>query len=423
MIGLSGDHMAGPPSPAFKRHAPEAARQDPPTRRPARGKALTIFLIAGEESGDRLGASLMAAMAAQAPRAVTFRGIGGSAMAEHGLASLFPIADLAVNGFTAVAARLPLILRRIRETAAAVLAAPPDALVIIDSPDFTHRVARRVRAFAPGIPIIDYVSPTIWGWRPGRAVSMRRYIDHVLALLPFEPEVHLRLGGPPCTFVGHPLAEAVAKLRPDAAEQARREAAPPLILVLPGSRNGEIGRHLETFGAAVGIVKRRIGAADIVLPTVPHLFDRVRRETAAWPAVPQIIVEPERKWAAFRTARAALAASGTVTLELALAGVPSVIAYKVALVEELIARLVARTRTIGLANIVLGQTVMPELLQRQASPLRLAEALLALVGDGAARARQLDAFAQLDAIMQLGDVTPSARAAAIVLDFAQRGRP
>src|SRR5262249_1503217 len=155
------------------------------------------------------------------------------------------------------------------------IAAKPDLLVIIDSPDFTHRVARRVRAAAPHIPIVDYVSPTVWAWRPGRAVAMRRYVDHVLALLPFEPEAHRRLGGPPCTFVGHPLAEDVATLRPGPADTARRMAAPPLLLVLPGSRSGEISRHLAVFGAAVGLARDRLGAAEIVLPTVPHLLERV----------------------------------------------------------------------------------------------------------------------------------------------------
>src|SRR6266478_6064286 len=146
-----------------------------------------------------------------------------------------------------------------REAADAVIAAKPCSLVIIDSPDFTHRVARRVRAAAPHVPIVDYVSPTVWAWRPGRAAAMRRYVDHVLALLPFEPDVHRRLGGPPCTFVGHPLAEAVTTLRPSPQEAARRAAGPPLLLVLPGSRGGEVGRHLAVFGAAVGLATERIG--------------------------------------------------------------------------------------------------------------------------------------------------------------------
>jgi lipid-A-disaccharide synthase len=380
---------------------------------------LNIFIIAGEESGDRLGAPLMAAIEAAAGEAVTFAGTGGAAMAERGLRSLFPIDDLAINGFSAIPARLPLILRRIREAADAVVAARPDVLVIIDSPDFTHRVARRVRAAAPDIPIIDYVSPTVWAWRPGRAAAMRRYVDHVLALLPFEPDAHRRLGGPPCTYVGHPLTEAVATLRPNAEEAARREAAPPLILVLPGSRSGEVTRHLATFGAAVALLKERLGEAEIVLPAVPHLAERLRRETAAWSLKPRIVIEPEEKWAAFRQARAALAASGTVTLELGLAQVPTVVAYKVTLLEEMIARTFVKVKMIGLANIILGEKFMPELLQRAASPENLADALIEIVGETAQRRRQCEALALLDAVMEIGASAPSRRAAVIVLALAR----
>jgi lipid-A-disaccharide synthase len=380
---------------------------------------MSIFLIAGEESGDRLGASLMAAIQDLAPCPVTFAGVGGSAMAERGLVSLFPLDELAVNGFSAIPARLPLILRRIREAADAVIAAKPCSLVIIDSPDFTHRVARRVRAAAPHIPIIDYVSPTVWVWRPGRAAAMRRYVDHVLALLPFEPDVHRRLGGPPCTFVGHPLAEAVTTLRPSAQEAARRVAEPPLLLVLPGSRGGEIGRHLAVFGAAVGLVGERLGAVEVVLPTVPYLWERVRRDTAAWPIMPRVVVEPEEKWAAFRQARAALAASGTVTLELALANVPTVVAYKVTLFEELIVRAMVRAKMVGLANIILDEMIMPELLQRQATAKNLADALVAIIQDSPQRRRQCEAFAKLDAIMEIGSAVPSKRAAAAVIALSR----
>jgi lipid-A-disaccharide synthase len=381
---------------------------------------LKIFLVAGEESGDRLGGALMAAIAAAAPGPVVFEGVGGAAMAERGLVSRFPIDELAINGFVAIPARLPAIVRRIRETAAAVVTVRPDVLVIIDSPDFTHRVARRVRAAAPDIPIVDYVSPTVWAWRPGRATAMRAYVDHVLALLPFEPEVHQRLGGPPCTFVGHPLTEAAVTLRPGAEDRARREVVPPVVLVLPGSRAGELNRLLATFAAAIGLVMSRLGTAEIVVPTVPHLFERITRETASWRVAPRVIVEPAQKWAAFREARAALAASGTVTLELALAQVPTVIAYKVSIVDELILRALVTAPHFGLANLVLGEEAMPELLQRQASPARLAEALLGVIGDTPARGRQLAAFARLDRVMEVGAVSPSTRAAAVVIEQAQR---
>jgi lipid-A-disaccharide synthase len=389
------------------------------TRCPDGSAGVKIFIIAGEESGDRLGAALMTAIAAQLGGSVEFAGVGGGAMAERGVVSLFPLAEIAVNGFAAIPARLPRILRRIREAAAAAVAAAPDALVIIDSPDFTHRVARRVRAMAQDIPIVDFVSPTVWAWRPGRAAAMRRYVDHVLALLPFEPDAHRRLGGPACTYVGHPLIEAVAMLRPNVQEAARRNAEPPLILVLPGSRASEISRHLATFGATIGLAQARLGAAEIVLPTVAHLFDRVSRETAAWRPAPRIVVEPAEKWAAFRQARAALAASGTVTLELALAGVPTVIAYKAGIAEGLIARVLITAPVIGLANLVLGEKVMPELLQWQATPKKLSEALVELVGDTPQRRRQCDAFARLDTVLEIGAASPSARAAAIVLELAR----
>jgi lipid-A-disaccharide synthase len=395
----------------------------PSSQNRAADDALNIFIIAGEESGDRLGAPLMAAIADQAGRPVVFSGVGGHAMATQGLASLVPIADLAINGFAAIPGRLPAILRHLRRTTRAVIAAGPDALVIIDSPDFTHRVARRVRAAAPAIPIIDYVSPTVWAWRPGRAAAMRRYVDHVLAVLPFEPDAHRRLGGPPCTYVGHPLAEQVAMLRPGPQEAARRNADPPVVLVLPGSRRSEVRRHIAVFGAAMAAVQERIGAVEIVLPTVPHLADEVKRASRAWPVTPRIVVEAAEKWAAFRQARAALAASGTVTLELALAGVPTVIAYRVALFEELIARALVKTDTIGLANLILGEKIMPELLQRDAAAQNLADALIPLIGDTPQRRRQCEGLARLDAVMEVGIAVPSARAAAIVLALASRSGP
>src|SRR6266849_7620188 len=213
-----------------------------------------IFLIATEESGDRLGSSLMKVLRQRLGGAVRFEGVGGQSMAREGLASRFPIEELSIIGLAAVVKQLPKILRLIRETAAAVTAARPDILVIIDSPDFTHRFARRVRAADPQIPIAEYVSPSVWAWRPGRARVMRAYIDHILALLPFEPAAHQRLGGPPCTYVGHSLAERAVDLRPNAAEAQRRQAAPPVLLVLPGSRAGELRRLLEIFADTVARV-------------------------------------------------------------------------------------------------------------------------------------------------------------------------
>ena len=375
-----------------------------------------IFLVAGEESGDLLGAALIAALRRATQGAVRFSGIGGAHMAEQGVVSAFPLGDLAIMGFAAIPAQLPKILRRIRETADAVVAARPDVLVIIDSPEFTHRVARRVRAKAPGIPIVDYVCPSVWAWRPGRARTMRAYVDHVLALLPFEPEVMQRLGGPPCTYVGHPLTERAAALRPQNAEEAQRRLDdPPLLLVLPGSRSGEIRRMAGVFGEAVALVAKQTGPLDVVVPSVPRLAAAAAAAVAAWPVPARIVTESAAKDAAFRSARAALTKSGTSTLELAVAGIPMAAAYKVPVFEEAIGRMLITAPSAILANLVLGENVVPEFLQRDCTAARLAGALLPLLADTPERRRQTEAFARLDRIMEIGQAAPSDRAAAIVL--------
>ena len=389
---------------------------DAPQARP-----LSIYLVAGEESGDALGGALARALTARAGDGVKLAGVGGRAMAAAGIVSPFAIDDLSIIGIAGLAQRLPTIFRRIRETADAVVAARPDALVIIDSPDFTHRVARRVRRRAPEIPILDYVSPTVWAWRPWRARAMRAYVDCVLAILPFEPAVYVELNGPPCLYVGHPLIERLAELRPNAEEAQRRRADPPLVLVLPGSRSSEIETLLAIFGAAIGQLAARIGAIELVLPTVPHLATRVRAGVAGWPVAPRVVLDSAEKWAAFRTARAALAASGTVTLELALAGVPTVAAYKVSLLAEIVMRLHSPLKTVILANLAIGERVVPEFLQRDCRPEKLAEALEQLFADTAERSRQIEGFAKLDHIMAV-DTAPSGKAAATVLDVARRGR-
>ena len=376
-----------------------------------------IFLVAGEESGDRLGAALIAAIRRRNPGA-SFSAVGGALMAAQGVPSRFPLGDLAIIGFSAIPARLPKILTRIREAADAVIAARPDVLVIIDSPDFTHRVARRVRAVAPAIPIIDYVCPSVWAWRPGRARAMRDYVDRVLALLPFEPAALRWLGGPPCTFVGHPLSERAASLRPNADEARRRLGDPPLLLVLPGSRSGEIHRMAGVFGDAVALTAKRIGTLEVVVPAVPRLAETVKAAVASWDVPARVVTDPAEKDAAFRTARAALTKSGTATLELAVAAIPMVAAYKVTLLEEVIARLFLKVQSVILANLVLGENAVPEFLQRDVKPERLADALMPLLADTPERRRQLEVFARLDAIMEIGTATPSDRAAAMVLDCA-----
>jgi len=378
---------------------------------------LRIAVVAGEPSGDQLGFKLMRALSEQAPGGVEFLGVGGQAMAAEGLDSLFPLADVAVMGLLPVIKRLPTLLDRIRRAAAAIVAARPDALVIVDSPDFTHRVARRVRRALPSLPVIDYVSPSVWAWRPGRAAAMRGYVDCVLALLPFEPEAHARLSGPRCVYVGHPLIERLAELRPSADEARRRATSPPVVLALPGSRRSVIARLMPDFGVALAAAERQAGPFEVVLPTLPHVEDDVRALAARWPRPPRIVVGEPEKFAAFRSARAALAASGTVTLELALAGVPLVGAYKVSSVEGLLRPLVTLPFSVLLPNLVLGEAAIPEFLQGDCQPQALATALAALVADGPARSAQLAALDKLDARMRLDDGrAPSAHAATAVLE-------
>ena len=382
--------------------------------------ARKIFLIATEESGDRLGAGLMKVLRQRLGGAVKFEGVGGQSMAREGLASLFPIERLSIMGLAAVVKQFPMILRHIRETASAVTAASPDILVIIDSPDFTHRVARRVRARDPSIPIIDYVSPSVW--RPGRARAMRAYVDHVLALLPFEPEEYRRLRGPPCSYVGHPLTEHTGVLRPGVDEQKRRDGQPPVLLVLPGSRRSEINHHMAVFGETLGQLAAEGVPYELMLPTMPHLLEAVRAGVKGWPVQPRVVVGEQEKRAAFRIARAALAKSGTVTLELALAGVPMITAYKVGGAEAWVLRRAINVKSVILANLVAGENVIPEFLQRDCTPEKLSQALRDVLSESPLRRRQLEAFAKIEKTMSTGNQSPSVRAADIVLATMRKSR-
>jgi lipid-A-disaccharide synthase len=376
----------------------------------------TIWLVAGEDSGDQLGAKLMRGLTELSERPIRFGGVGGEAMAEQGFRSLFPIDDVAVMGYLPVAARLRTLLRRIRQTVRDVVEARPDVLVIIDSPGFTHAVASRVRKRLPHLPIVDYVSPSVWAWRPWRAAKMRPFIDHVLALLPFEPEAHRRLNGPACTYVGHPLIERLDELRPGPAEVQARLHGPAVLAILPGSRRSEIERLMPVFGAALARLVERFGPIEAVLPAVTRHRALIERLSQAW-AVPVTLVHGEAaKHACFRRARAALAASGTVTLELALAGVPMVVAYKVSRIEEAVARRLIQVPTIVLPNLILGQNAMPEFIQADCTAPLLADAVASLLAGGPARDAQVAALARIDSLMRLpGDDQPSRSAARIVL--------
>lgn len=377
---------------------------------------MKLAIVVGEESGDQLGAALIAALR-RLQGDIAFVGVGGERMAAQGMNSLFPVADVAVMGIGSVIRHLPRIARRVGQTVDALHAADPDGLVIIDSPGFTHTVARRLARRRPNLPVVDYVSPSIWAWRPGRAVRMARFIDHVLALLPFEPEAHRSLGGPPCTYVGHPLMERLDVLRPDRQTGRHdRGGERPLLVVLPGSRATEVTRLMPIFGQTLSRLQSLIGDFDVLLPAVAHLERTVREAATAWPVRPEISVGEAEKFEAFRRADLALAASGTVTLELALAGVPMVVAYRL---DPLARRLkwLNRAASIVLPNLIVGENAVPEFIDEAANPGALASALVALLEPSPARQSQLAAFDRLVAAMQLpGGIAPSEKAAQIVLD-------
>ena len=400
------------------------------TNGPSRGRAdetgnappLRLFVVAGEHSGDALGAKLMAALKARAGRPVVFQGVGGEHMAAEGLASLFPLSEVAVMGPVNIVKGLPRLIGRVFDTVDAAFHADVDAVVIIDSPEFTHPIARRIRGMRPGLPIVDYVSPSVWAWRPGRARRMKRYVDHVLALLPFEPAAHTRLGGPACTYVGHPLVERlpwIDALDPRVlADRLALDPQRPVLVVLPGSRSSEVSRLMQPFGDTVARLAASGTTPEVVIPTVASVRPLIEQRLADWRLPPAVRVHlvagEEDKFRAFRLARAALAASGTVTLELALAGTPMVVAYKVDAVAARL-RFLLKVHSIVLANLVLGENAFPELIQEDCVPDRLAPALAALLGEGPERAAQLAALARIRAIMTSGIASPSAAAADVVL--------
>ena len=386
-----------------------------------------ICLVAGEESGDLLGSELMAALDARLGPGVTYSGVGGERMLARGLNSVFNMSDVSVMGLSAVLARLPLIVRRVYQTVDAVVAADPDVLVIIDSPDFTHNVASRVRKRAPHVPVVGYVSPSVWAWRPGRARKMSHYVDELLALLPFEPEVHKRLGGPRTHYVGHPLSENIADFRPVPGERGPIDGGRKVLAVLPGSRGSEIKRLLAVFGETVALLKQDQPDLDVVLPAVAHLEDTIRAGVQSWAVKPEIVTGVEAKKATFRRAHAAIAASGTVSLELALSGVPMVVAYKVDWFFRRLKDLnkvfkFAGVDTFTLPNIILAEKAVPEFLDDDVRPDIMSQLLNDLLHDSDARRAQLSEFSRLDEVMRLPDGQSQSRAAAKVVLQAMKPR-
>lgn len=374
-------------------------------------------VIAGESSGDALGANLISALRRRLGQDFEICGVGGEAMEGEGLRSLFDYHALSIVGASAIVMRLPLLLYRIRQTADAIVRARPDILVIIDSPGFTHRVARRVRKALPELPIVNYVSPTVWAWKPKRAPRMVAYIDHVLSVLPFEEEVMVRLGGPPVTYVGHSMISDPGLVGARAAQEMKRRSPPAMAatcLILPGSRSSELKRLLPVLERAVAELADRMPGTRLILPAVSRHEQRIREATAGWAIRPEIVVGPKAKWAAFSEADAAIAASGTVLLELAMVGIPSVSIYKLDPLAKLLTWRI-KTWTAALPNMIVDYPVIPEYMNESVRPGRLVRWMERLTRDTLQRRGMIEGFDLARKAMQTTR-DPAEHAADVILD-------
>ncbi|MCB1340485.1 MAG: lipid-A-disaccharide synthase [Pseudooceanicola sp.] len=371
---------------------------------------MKVFLVAGEPSGDRLGGALMAGLKSLQPD-IAFNGIGGTQMIAQGLVSRFPMDELSVMGLAEILPKYFHLKRRIRETAQAVLDTQPDVLITVDSPDFCLRVARQVKD-AGNIRTVHYVAPTVWAWRPGRAAKMARVIDHVLALFPFEPPL-MQAAGMDCDFVGHPVVAEPQSSEQEAAA-FRAEMGGDILLVLPGSRRGEVSRLAPTFGAALERFLNTHPETRVVVPAAGPVEPLVRDAVRHWPGNPIVIPasDPARKRAAFAAARLALAASGTVSLELAAAQTPMVIAYDMSWLSRRIISRMLLVDTVTLVNLVSETRTVPEFIGEKCQPDLIAEGLAQV---WTAPGAQADAMALTMQRLGQGGTPPGLRAAEAVL--------
>ncbi|MCP5072356.1 MAG: lipid-A-disaccharide synthase [Rhodobacteraceae bacterium] len=389
---------------------------------------MRVFIIAGEPSGDNLGAALMAGLQQLEP--VEFHGVGGSLMTAQGVDSLFPMSDLSVMGLLEVLPRVPKLLARVRRTAKAIQTLKPDVVVTIDSPDFCLRVVAKARAVLPDLKVVHYVAPSVWAWRPERAQKMARHVDHVLALLPFEPPF-MQAAGMSCDFVGHPL---VAEPVPSAEEQAElaqelgiNPETEKLVCLLPGSRKGEIERMAPIYSEVAHRVADELPDVRFVLPMSSAVTEEVRRAAAYWPVKP-VLLDPTgfsakqgeaRKRAVFHLCHAALATSGTVALELAAASCPMIVAYKANYLTTRMVKKMAQIDTANLVNIVTNTRVIPEFLFENCNADRITPKLLELLEDTESHKAQIAACKQTILALGQGAENPGLRAAKSVLRFIQ----
>ena len=379
-------------------------------------KVRTIMLVAGEPSGDALGGQLIEGLKSLAPTGLRILGVGGPNMRAAGLQSLFSLDDTSVMGLREVVPRIPRILTRMRQAANFAVKLQPDIVVVIDSPDFTHNVAKRIRKRAPDLKLVDYVAPQVWASRPKRAARMAKFFDHVLCLLPFEVPFFANVGLP-ATFVGHPVIERAPPPGAGAAFRARHGIKPDerLVVLLPGSRLSEIRFLWPVFTAAIERTEEATGRLKVIVPTVGTVAARVRQLAAAWGHDALVTEDQQDKFGAFEGADVALAASGTVSTELALAATPMVIGYRVGRLTAAIARRYIKVPYITLVNLILKREAIPEFVQEECTAENLSGELVKLLTNPAARIAQVTASAEAVKALGLGDDRPSVRAARAVL--------
>ena len=377
-----------------------------------------VVIVAGETSGDALGADLMQALQQQQTHLLV-SGVGGPKMQAQGLSSLFPMSEIALMGLKEILPKLPKLFKLVDATVAHILQAKPDVLVLIDSPEFNHRVAKRVKKQRPELPIICYVAPQIWAWRRGRAKKMRAYFDAVMAFLPFEPEIFAANNGPPCHFVGHPIIDRLQQLEPlpDFRKKHKLKAKDMVLSVLPGSRFSEIKVLVKVFGQVVGRLAQQQPDLKLAIPVLPHTKELVATLTSDWPITPILIDDEAEKIAAFKTSRAALASCGTATLELGLSGLPTIAAYHMGWFGDFVVRIMRVPSTV-LTNLILDKPVMQEFLQSRCTAEAITPALSTLLNDDAENEKCRQALAELLPALNYQGQPPAQQAAALTLQLA-----
>jgi lipid-A-disaccharide synthase len=381
------------------------------------GPAISIFIVTGEPSGDALGAALIAALRQRIGGRLRIAGIGGERMREQGINSLAPLSDLAVAGNIEVLPKTWTILRHVRHAIAVIQSEQPDAVVTIDSSGFSWRIAHGLRRRGERLPLIHYVAPMVWAWRAGRARRMARWYDHLLALLPFEPPYFERVGLA-CTYVGHPVIDCGAGQGDGIKFRAAHAIATDTLLltVLPGSRGGEVRRLLPVFGETLRLLEARIGPFRVVVPTVENVAKAVALGVGDWPGSPIVLQGEQAKHDAFAASRAALAASGTVALELAMARLPMTVAYRLARSTEIVLERVLKVRQVNLVNLILDRPLVAEHLGPNCTPERLAATLVELIGDEQVRTAHRDGYDTAMRRLGAGVISPSLKAADTILE-------